>query len=541
MRRLPFALATIALLSALPSAALAAPPPPRTAHPRIFLSPPVLSAMKANVGNPSSAASAAVTRCQQVANKPARDANSDEWTWSFGAASCALAYQLTGDATAAATGLVLFNALLDDYNTIGDGAGGDSAVTHDDGYDIRIFGPYAALAYDWLYDAPGMTPVLRGHAQARFKAWVDWYAANGYLPSTPAANYQAGYVFAKSLIAVAAAGEDDGVSDAYWADVVDNLFAKEIVGQGLAPASSSTGAGPLVGGDQPEGWQYGPLTVLEYALSARAIEEQGAPQPDLRQWSSNLFLAYAYATPPADDGVFTNGDLDNDAPLSAFSARPFLATIAWGGDDTTAGYAAGFRQANAIPADDCPVFEALAEARGATSADYTKTNAPLWYLAPGTRKLFARAAWTATSPWAVFASAPRLVPDHQHPDAANFAFSIGKDHLIVDPSPYGGLSTLTANGVNIDSNTVDMSAQPGQSIGRTRRRCLGRAPRSPGSPPRGPISPGLSTATTAWPATFRSPSATSCSSPRATSCSLIARARATPSAGCTYASAPPRS
>ena len=59
--------------------------------------------------------------------------------------SCALTWRLTKDATAAATGLVLFNALLDDYTSVGDGAGGDGAVQHDSGYDIRIFAPYAAL------------------------------------------------------------------------------------------------------------------------------------------------------------------------------------------------------------------------------------------------------------------------------------------------------------------------------------------------------------------------------------------------------------
>src|SRR5262249_32100698 len=135
---------------------------------------------------------------------------------------------------------------------VGDGAGGDAVVHHDAGYDIRVFGPYAALCYDWLYDAPGVDATLRAHARARFKAWIDWYMTDGYLNDTPGSNYHAGYVFAKTLIAITAAGEDGAVSDTYFGDVVDKIFAKQLVGSGLAAK------GALLGGDWPEGWQYGP-------------------------------------------------------------------------------------------------------------------------------------------------------------------------------------------------------------------------------------------------------------------------------------------
>ena len=38
-------------------------------------------------------------------------------------------------------------------------------VTHDTGYPMRWYGPDIALAYDWLYNAPGVTPALQ--AQTR--------------------------------------------------------------------------------------------------------------------------------------------------------------------------------------------------------------------------------------------------------------------------------------------------------------------------------------------------------------------------------------
>ena len=38
----------------------------------------------------------------------------------------------------------------------------------------------------------------------------------------------------------------------------------------------------MVGGDWAEGWQYGPLSVLEYSMATRALEEQGGHGPQIR-------------------------------------------------------------------------------------------------------------------------------------------------------------------------------------------------------------------------------------------------------------------
>ena len=58
-------------------------------------------------------------------------------------------------------------AVLDDYQDVGDGLGGDTVVTHDTGYAMRTFAPYSALAYDWLHDAPGVTESLRARSRSR--------------------------------------------------------------------------------------------------------------------------------------------------------------------------------------------------------------------------------------------------------------------------------------------------------------------------------------------------------------------------------------
>ncbi len=420
-----------------------------------------MDGLKAKLADPGSSAARLVSTCERVESQPG-DFTSDTWSWGYGGAACAIAYQLTGTATYAASGLKLFGALLDDKGAIGDGQGGDEVVRRDTGYDIRIFPPYAAMIYDWLHDAPGMDAGLRQKALGRFKAWIDWYTDGGYLNHMPGANYHAGYVYAKSMVAVAAAGEDGTTSDAYWADVNDVVFGTDIVGDGLKPG------GAIDGGDWPEGWQYGPLSVMEYALSARALEEQGASLPQLRAWLGQVALSYLYAVPPAKDGLFTNGDLDWDEPVARLNPRPLLGVIAGFAADEPASWARHLLDSSVELGEENPVFEALAEARGIAPVDFESTDPPHWYLAGGARKLFVRSAWSPDAMWAVFTSPPRLVDDHQHADASNFVLSRGADHLIVDPTPYGSLSSLTANALTVDSNNVGDDFKPGQAVWRNR-------------------------------------------------------------------------
>ena len=74
--------------------------------------------------------------------------------------ACLVAWAATEQPEHARTAIQFFTALIDDLDTIGDGAGGDTAARRDGGYAIRNLGPYTALAYDWLHDHPAMTPQL---------------------------------------------------------------------------------------------------------------------------------------------------------------------------------------------------------------------------------------------------------------------------------------------------------------------------------------------------------------------------------------------
>ena len=467
-------LATSACARAAAHAETPVPAPPHGPHPRVALTPAVLAALKAKVSSPGVEAALSFCRKAKTSRGTPDGYQGDEWA--FGASACALAWQVTGDRDAAARGVTLWRALLEDVRAIGDGkacvvgAPPDHAIAsirRDTGYAIRFVGPHAALAYDWLHDAPGVDEGLRKQSRDCFRAWLDWYGKSGYLHDQVGANYHAGFTLAETLIAIAEAGEDGAASDRYWHDVVAGLYGAQIVGNGLAadrhgvPHGAHDGA--LVGGDWPEGWQYGPLSVIEYAFGARALEEQGVRWPELRAWADDVTLRYLHGLVPALDGMYAGGDAEDAGAYLRPSAGPLLATLLGPSDERVAAWAASLRRRLDLGHYGPPVFDALVEARGVKPADPYGAGRVPWFLARGTRTVYARSAFDTSAFWSVFSSPPRLVDDHQHVDASNFVFSRGADTLVVDPSPYGARSTLTSNAISVDSTAVKGDYQPSQT------------------------------------------------------------------------------
>ena len=165
--------------------------------------------------------------------------------------------------------------------------------------------------------------------------------------------------------------------------------------------------------------------------------------------------------PPGDE-IYPGGD--NDAPTYYLpnAGAGLLAAIAGPGSAEAAGWATAV--ARRFPKLwTAEVFGPIAEARGVAPQNYLGKPRPLWYLARGTSNVYARSAWDPAAFWAVFTSSRRLVADHQHPDASNFVFTRGHDHLIVDPSPYASRSTLTGNAVTCDSAVVQGDYKPSQT------------------------------------------------------------------------------
>jgi len=430
---------------------------PSGAHPRIWLDADTLTGMQAQADVANSPVARGAARCEAARLNPSEYDVGGWQGFEFVTtlSGCLGSWVASGNTDDLATAIKYWNVLLDDYQTVGDGLGGDTVVTHDTGYAMRTFAPYSALAYDWLHDAPGVTEALRAHARARFDAWFSYYSTSGYLRDMPGANYQAGYVFAATLIAIAEGGEAGAAGDAHWATVRDSIWSGDMI-PALAPG------GVLHGGDWPEGWQYGPLSVLEYALAARAMQDSGMPIQGIETWASSLPVRFAHGLTPMTQMTYPAGDSANDTPYRDPTNGALLAAIAGPASADAKSWA---RQLNADLdlSNENPLFDALAAAANGPSAAIP-TDMPTNHLAQGAGNWYMRRAWTPDTVWGVFQCSPQVVADHHHSNAGNWVLTRGADDLVVDPSPYGSLSTLTGNAPAIDSAVLPSGYSPSQGF-----------------------------------------------------------------------------
>ncbi|MGE0551767.1 MAG: hypothetical protein AB7O24_32470 [Kofleriaceae bacterium] len=438
------------------SIAAAAPPEPTGAHPRIILDAKLKAAWKAQAKEPRGPVPGSIGLCRSGRDTREHDRAVYQGSeWSRVLQGCLVAWAATDDPAHAATAIKFFKALLDDLEVIGDGQGGDESARRDSGYAIRNLGPYTAIAYDWLYNAPGMTPALRQHARERWAAWLTWYRDKGYRARHPGNNYQAGYLAAATLIAIAQGGEaaeQDGPR--VWQFVADELWGKD-----MAAALSTNGI--LDGGDWPEGWQYGPLAVAHYALAARAARAHGIKVDGIEPWLSSLLRRHVYGLSP-NDGVYAGQDTEDEKPNLAPHVLTLNAIALGDAPVQDKRWALGELVRLKLADKDYYLYDALANS-GEKAELIPRDKWPTWYLAEATGTLFARTRWDAQAMWFVAECQHALDVDHRHPKAGNFVLSRGPDNLIVDPSPYGSQSSLTSNAPTVASAQLPRHYIPSQA------------------------------------------------------------------------------
>ena len=443
------ALLTFATTFGATSIATAEPSGP---HPRMLLDSELRAAWHTQATAEHGPVVGAIALCTDAANTHEHDrALYQGAEWAKVLQACLVAYAATDDKAHAATALRFFTALIDDLDDLGDHKGGNNAARRDDGYAIRNLGPYTALAYDWLHDAPGMTAELRTRTRARWKAWLDWYREKGYRAHTPGSNYHAGYLLSATMIAIAQAGEVEGA--ALWSEVADKMWKQDMAG---ALAHN----GLLEGGDWPEGWQYGPLSVAEIALGARLMRAAGVEVPGVARWLSALLRHHVYALSP-NDRVFPSGDLEDEHPNAPPSVLTLDAIALGDATPDDKRWARGELSRLKLSDRDSLLYDALAGV-GDKPVLPPRASWPTWYVAAGTGTLFARTRWDDEAVWFVAACHAAIETDHRHVDAGNFVLSRGKDDVIVDPSPYGSQSTLTSNAPTVASAQLPKEYVPSQ-------------------------------------------------------------------------------
>jgi hypothetical protein len=98
---------------------------------------------------------------------------------------------------------------------------------------------------------------------------------------------------------------------------------------------------------------------------------------------------------------------------------------------------------------------ALAESTPGEAQPFPREQLGHAYFARGTSILYARTRWTPDAVWFTAFCSPTIDVDHLPPIAGNFLLTRGSDDAIVDPAPYGSLSSLTSN-----TPTVEATGQP---------------------------------------------------------------------------------
>src|SRR6185503_7469984 len=103
----------------------------------------------------------------------------------------------------------------------------------------------------------------------------------------------------------------------------------------------------------------------------RAVEEHGAPQPEMDAWVNSLIVRYFHGTLPhfADGQFFGNGDFDSESPYQHLTQLQSDAVLLGPSSDQAASWALFLKQQDGA-ARGGYFWDALGELRDVQPADY---------------------------------------------------------------------------------------------------------------------------------------------------------------------------
>lgn len=421
-------------------------------HPRLLLDGAARERLKAAAKRGTPAWQAVHEKCEEnVAGN--EQSGYHGFDWAYAMAELALCWHATGEARYAKTAVRYFGALVHDLERVGDGQGGDKKIADDHGYPIRTHGVYAALGYDWLHDAPDMTPKLQKAALARLAAWLAWYRKSGYHNDAPGTNYFIGYATTQLLAGLAAEGETPEAAE-WLRDGRDRLWGKL-----LLPVLTTQ----IAGGDFPEGWQYGELYAAQIALVAEAHRTaKGTAIAGPLAWLRDVIQHHLHALLPSGLQVHDGGDW-GDRPCKpsriGLSMIAHVLDAAWPERAAEARFVAN----RLLPAEADQVrwMTLVAERPGGRESD-PRTGRPASLHIPSTGLSLMRSGWDVGAVWVSMSAGPHLVEDHQHYDKGHFELWRGDDALLVTGADYGTYATLNHNTLLVHDRGKVLNYSPNQ-------------------------------------------------------------------------------
>lgn len=180
------------------------------------------------------------------------------------------------------------------------------------------------------------------------------------------------------------------------------------------------------------------------------------------QYGAQVFYRWVHGLSP-DGRMFVGGDTDDERETLSANTLPLMGVVAGGESEEIQAYSRSeIVRADTGGFDDFRLFfEALAEGQTGSAEELDRSALPTAYLAEGSGNFYARTRFSGDAIWLV-SQCKGIAVDHQHHDAGNFTLSRGPDALVVDPTPYGSLSTLTGNAPTLSQPHFAPEYQPSQ-------------------------------------------------------------------------------
>jgi hypothetical protein len=351
-----------------------------------------------------------------------------DWQTAFEALG--IAYQVTGNAAYASTGLELI-----DYLASLGAAGMVAPAAIDSGFPSRSAVYGLAVGYDWLHDR--LTADQKSAVAQTVNLWFDWFTRAAFENEGPAyGNYFGGHLLGFGLAAVATAGDNPRAGEI--AAHIRRLFDLHV-----RPAFASGG---FAGGYPVEGHPYGAhhfqrllsyMLAIDTATGSNLVGETGYARTIARsllyQVKPNGWQVGDEASSPGD----YTGVLSPSLPLVLSELLADTAEGRW--MQQLATDLAGARRPGVL---DDPFVRLLFFNRARPAEDH-RTRLPTWHRSPGDEHVFRRGSWGPEAVWTSIAAGVTHWSGHQMRGAGHIALQRGDDYLLVNSGQWKGVDGVS--------------------------------------------------------------------------------------------------